>query len=297
VSGPAAARGRLRLASPDGAFTAAVDPVGARVASIVHAATGTEFLLRTPWGDEDWSGAHPLSGSDQEWHRRYAGGWHTLVPHAGDARAVDGVEHPFHGEAAWRRWRAVEASASSCTFEVVLRTAPLTVRRRVEATGTGLAVRQTVANHSGRETAFSWTEHPAFGSALIGPDTTVRIGDDPVAAVFPPGGGSHAGFQTVRAKGRGTAAIANPAKGTGAVLRWDPELLPYLYVWQEHRKTPGFPWWGVADTVALEPASRPYESDGGPLGPLGPLVLAGAAALTAAFELDLTCDTTAEETR
>ncbi|SDE25570.1 hypothetical protein [Glycomyces harbinensis] len=286
MSGEAAPHRRLRLGSPGGEFTAAVDPDGACVSSIVHAATGTEFLLRLPWEDEDWTGVFAFEGSNQEWHRRYAGGWHTLVPHAGDARTVDGVEHPFHGEAAWRRWRVIESSPFSCTLEVVLRTVPLTVRRRVQATATGLAVRQSVANHSGREVAFSWTEHPAFGSALIGPGTTVRIGDDPIEAVFPDEEAPHGGFQTVRAKGRGAVELRNADKGTAAVLHWDPEILPYLYVWQEHRKTTGFPWWGRADTIALEPASRPYESDGGPL---GPLTLAGGATLTADFALELTC--------
>lgn len=285
MSGPAP-KPRLRLVSPGGAFAVAVDPDGACTSSIVHAATGTEFLLRTPWEDEDWTGTYAFSGSNQEWHRRYAGGWHTLVPHAGDARRLDGVEHPFHGEAAWRRWRVIEASASSCTLEVVLRTVPLTVRRRVQATDAGVAVRQSVVNHSGREVAFSWTEHPAFGSALIGPGTTVRIGGDLIEADFPAEGEAHSGFQVVKADGRGAVELRNADKGTSAVLRWDPELLPFLYVWQEHRKTTGFPWWGLADTIALEPASRPYESDGGPL---GPLTLAAGATLTADFALELTC--------
>lgn len=281
---------RLRIET--GEYTVAVDPVGARAASIVHRATGTEFLLRTPWQDEHWDGAYPSTRSNEEWHRRYAGGWHTLVPHAGDARTVDGVEHPFHGEAAWRRWRPVAADEASCTFEVVLRTAPLTVRRTLRATATGLAVRQTVANHAAHEAAFGWTEHPAFGEALIGPATTVSIGDDPVDAHFPAPGETHSGFQEVRSKGRPAVAVRNPDKGTEAVLRFDPDLFPYVHVWQEHRKTTGFPWWGLTDTVAVEPASGPYESDGGPL---GPIVLGGGAALTADFALELRADPPADD--
>ncbi|SDK55768.1 Galactose mutarotase [Glycomyces sambucus] len=276
----------IRLAA--GEYTVDVDPLGARIASVAHAPTGTEFLLTTPWGAEDWSGTYQFTGSNEEWHRRYAGGWHTLVPHAGDARTLDRVAHPFHGEAAWRRWRVTGADGDSCELEAVLRTAPLTVRRRVRATGTGVLVRQTVANHSGREAAFTWVEHPAFGPALIGPGTTVDIGGDRVDAHFPAAGEPHSAFQEVRAKGRGSVVIANADKGTAAVLTWDPEVFPYLFVWQEHRATTGFPWWGLADTIGLEPACRPYESDGGPL---GPLTLAPGASLTAEFEL--TCTTNA----
>lgn len=285
MSGPALSDHRIQLASPDGAFSVTVAATGARVSSIVHTATGTEFLVRTPWADEEWSGTYPSGSSNKEWHRRYAGGWHTLVPHAGDARTLGGVEHPFHGEAAWRRWRLVTRDAASCTLEVVLRTTPFVVRRSVTATAAGVEVRQSVTNQSDRDVAFSWTEHPSFGSALIGPGSKLFIDSDPIETYFPRDGASHGGFRTVLAEGRGSAELRNEDTGAAVVLRWDPELFPYLYVWQEHHQTVGFPWWGQVDTIALEPASRGYESDGGAL---GPIVLAGGASLTASFGLELT---------
>ncbi|MFE5338624.1 hypothetical protein ACFQ80_00260 [Isoptericola sp. NPDC056578] len=277
--------GRLRLRSPGGEHAVEVDPTGARVASLVHTPTGTELLLRLPWEDEDWSGAFPSASSNEEWHRRYAGGWHTLVPHAGDARTVDGVQHPFHGEAAWRRWRVLAHDAGSCTLEVVLRTVPLTVRRTVRATAAGLEVEQRVANHAPRPVAFTWTEHPAFGGALAGPGSTVTLGGDPVEAAFPRDGEPSGGFQSLRAKGRGDVELRNDAAGVAVVLRFDPDLFPHVHVWQEHRATAGFPWWGAVDAVALEPACRPYDPDDDAL---GPLVLAGGAELAARFEIAAT---------
>ncbi len=285
MSGPEAPDRHIQIGSPGGAYSVTVDATGARVSSIVHTGTETEFLLHTPWADEEWSGAYPSGSSNEEWHRRYAGGWHTLVPHAGDARTLGGVEHPFHGEAAWRRWRLVEQDAASCTLEVMLRSAPFTVRRRVRVTGSGVEIEQRVTNFSDRDVAFSWTEHPAFGSALTGPSSKLSIGGDPIEAVFPRDGYPYAGFRTVLAEGRGVVELRNEDTGTAVVLRWDPELFPYLYVWQEHHQTAGFPWWGQLDTIALEPASRTYESEGGAL---GPFVLAGGANLTACFGLDLT---------
>lgn len=281
--GGTAAR-RESLTSPGGAYAVIVDTTGARVASVVHTATATEFLLRTPWEEEEWSGMHPSASSNEEWHRRYAGGWHTLVPHAGDARRIGGVEHPFHGEAAWRRWNVVEQDEASCTLEIVLRSVPFSVRRRVDATDSGVEIRQRVTNHADRDIAFSWTEHPAFSGALIGPTSTLSIGGDPIEAAFPHDGTPHGSFQTVRAKGRGVVELRNDDAGTAAVLRWDPDMFPYLYVWQEHHQTEAFPWWGMVDTIALEPASRPYEPDDGPL---GPLVLAGGTTMTARFGLEL----------
>ncbi|MFE6969966.1 hypothetical protein [Isoptericola sp. NPDC057653] len=277
--------GRLRLRSPGGEHAVEVDPTGARVASLEHTPTGTELLLRLPWEDEDWSGAYPSSSSNEEWHRRYAGGWHTLVPHAGDARTVDGVEHPFHGEAAWRRWRVVDRDACSCTLEVVLRTVPLTLRRTVRATPAGVEAVQQVVNHSPRTVAFTWTEHPTFGGALAGPGSTVSLGGEPVEAAFPLGSEPAGGFRSLRTRGRGDAELRNDAAGIVVVVRWDPDLFPYLHLWQEHRATAGFPWYGTVDAVALEPACRPYDVEGEAL---GPLVLAGGETMTARFEIAAT---------
>lgn len=285
----AADDGHLKLGTPDDAFAVAVDPTGARVASLVHRATGTELLLRPPWEHEDWSAAYPSASSNEEWHRRYPGGWHTLLPHAGDARSVDGVQHPFHGEAAWRRWRVVGREATSCTLDVVLRTVPFAVRRRVRSTGTGVEVVQRIANLSSHDVAFTWTEHPAFAGALAEPGSTLSLGGDPVDVTFPASGETSGAFQTVRTKGRGDAELRNDDEGISVVLRWDPELFTHLHVWQEHRTT-GFPWWGLVNAIALEPACRVYDADDGAL---GPLVLAGGAELTARFELEATLTGTA----
>jgi len=283
VSGHQGPDRQVLLASVDGTFAVAVDRLGARVSSLVHAASGTEFLLATPWAGEDFSGGYSSDRSNEEWHRRYAGGWHTLLPHAGDARTLDGVQHPFHGEAAWRPWRLTERDATSCTFDIVLRTVPFAVRRRLAATSAGLQVTQSITNLSGRDIAFSWTEHPALSGALIGPRSSLSIDGDEIELVFPDADESFSGFCTVPAAGRSSVRLHNDDTGTAIVLRWNPELFPYLYVWQEHRDTAGFPWWGRVDTIALEPASRPYDADAGSL---GPLTLAGDATLSASFALE-----------
>lgn len=274
---------RIPLTSHDGAFTVVIETLGARIASIAHAPTGTEFLLCVPESDE--RPPRVSRDSSAEWHRRYAGGWHTLVPHAGDARTLDGVEHLFHGEAAWQHWRVIAQEDASCTLEIALSTVPLVVRRRVTVTRTGVRISQHITNLSERDVAFSWTEHPAFGSALIGPDTTLTIDDDPIDVRFPGTDDSHSGFLSVPVNGRGVVRLRNNAAGISLTLRWDPDLFPHLHVWQEHHYTTSFPWWGRVDTIALEPASRPYDADPDRL---GPLVLARGATMTADFVLELT---------
>lgn len=258
----------MRLCSRTNTFTVVVDPLGCRIASVTHNPSGLDFLMHTAWEHEDWTGAFPSPNSSVEWHRRYQGGWHTLVPHSGDAREVDGVEHPFHGEAAWRTWRVIDRSPTSCTFEVVLRTVPLRIIRHVRATENGVEVEQEVENLSADPVNFTWTEHPAFGGALIDPSTTVTLGDELIPIEFPDEGGSHSGFTTALVSAVGSVDVRNVNAGRRATLSWDATLFPYLHIWQEHRATSGFPWWKSANTVAFEPASRPYFDEGPSLGPI-----------------------------
>ncbi|HEX4814279.1 MAG TPA: DUF4432 family protein [Nonomuraea sp.] len=41
----------------------------------------------------------------------------------------------------------------------------------------------------------------------------------------------------------------------GMRVEWDASLLPYLWLWQELGSSAGYPWWGRAYTVGLEPFS------------------------------------------
>ncbi len=48
-------------------------------------------------------------------------------------------------------------------------------------------------------------------------------------------------------------AITNVARRVGFAMRWDGALFRYLWLWQELGGATGFPWWGRAYAVALEP--------------------------------------------
>ncbi|MHA7984411.1 hypothetical protein ACX9R5_01280 [Rathayibacter sp. CAU 1779] len=266
------------------ALAVRVDPLGARIGSIVDRRTSTEFLLVTPWADEVWDPVPLSQGSSVEWHRRYPGGWHTLVPHSGDERTVGGMEHPFHGEASWRTWRLVDADPSSCTHEVVLRTVPLRVRRSVRIDGGTVRVTQTVTNLSPEAVSFTWTEHPALGPAVVGPRSRVTVCGEDVGVQFPRDEGGVGGFRSIHVAGAGDAEVTDPDTGAFARLTWDVALLPHLHVWQEHHATDGFPWWRTVNTIALEPASRPYwpEDDR-----LGPVVVDGGGRVTGEFALEV----------
>jgi hypothetical protein len=257
-----------RLSAPGGQLTADIDPRGARVATLVHTKSGLDALLHTDWENEDWDGAFPATDSSAEWHRRYQGGWHVLAPHVGAAQILDGVEHPYHGEAAWRPWRMTGVTANSCTLDVVLRTVPLALRREFVLTDDAVLVTQHFVNLSSSAVSFSWTEHPAFGDALIDEKSEVSVGGQRVDVRFPREGEGLSAFAIFDATGDGQFAIKNPHTRLEAVVEWDTELLPYATAWQEHNASRGFPWWGTTNTIGLEPASRHYHEVPSKLGPL-----------------------------
>lgn len=59
------------------------------------------------------------------------------------------------------------------------------------------------------------------------------------------------------------AAITNPATRFSVALRWDADVFRYLWCWQELGGAFGYPWWGRAYTVALEPWTS-YPTQGLP---------------------------------
>lgn len=273
---------RTRLASP--CLTVDVHPEqGGRIASIRHLPSGAELLLQTPWADDDWTGSAAMPDTGDEWHRRYPGGWHGLLPHAGTARTVDGITQPFHGEAAWRAWRIVEQDAQSAvTLGLTLRTVPVEVRREIAVSGDTVTVRQTLVNLVSRPVELTWTEHPAFGPDILAPDTVVTLGPDtdPVlrSSTAEPG----PAFRTVSVP-TGSARLVTPSRSIAIELAWDPQIFPYAHVWHELGSLQGFPWWGQVRTMAVEPATRVDTFSPGD--PLGPLVVASGASVTAVTTL------------
>ncbi|RLP76921.1 hypothetical protein D9V32_04635 [Mycetocola tolaasinivorans] len=261
-----AALGHLALTGT--ALTASVDPVGARLDSLVFSRGDrepVEVLFRReaePDREED------APGSNGQWHRRYLGGWHTLVPHSGDERVVDGIAQPFHGEAAWRTWEVLSVSPASVRLGLTLDSVPIRLEREFGITGSTLVITQRVNSLGVRPQPISWAEHPAFAPPLVGPGLTVTLGDTPLPLHIPAPPAAHGAFAAYATGGRGIAELDNPEAGLRATLTWDAELFPYAFVWQEHRLSQGSPWHGHTDVLALEPSVRPYDPEDERLGPL-----------------------------
>lgn len=258
---------------------------GANIDSIIDRRTSTELLFRTPWGWLEESEIPP-GDTQHHWLARYAGGWQLLLPNAGTATCRAGVQQGYHGEVAVIAWRTGHSDSSRAEFQCRLTTAPLTVRRRVELSGPTLTITDTVFNESRVPVAACWVSHPAFGAPFVDEGCAIAtnartivtdrdapgwLAGDQVAA-WPScasADGAPADLRAVPAPDSGRAAfaaltdfpdrawyaISSPSTGCGVAVGWQSATHPFAWWWQECHASPGYPWYGRAYVIAIEPAN------------------------------------------
>lgn len=221
--------------------------------------------------------------SVMDWLSSYRGGWQGLIPNAGADSEVLGVPLPFHGDTSTSRWSVLESDDSSIVMEVPSRL-PLLVRRSVElqAGGSSFTVRETITNTADFPVPFVWGHHPAW---LVDGETNVDLPES-VLTVSPtfdtdlndltPGGVmpwpyarskadeqvdvSRVGAEPVERLAsiggfaEGWAALRWENLGLGLAMRWDVATFPFAWMWVEIGGK-GFPWFGTARIIAIEPMS------------------------------------------
>ncbi|TAP45827.1 hypothetical protein [Arthrobacter sp. S39] len=257
-----------------------VEDVGARISSIFHRQSGLELLALA-----DWTGA-PEADTDEDrkeeqWLRRFASGWHVLIPHAGEPLVVDGVAHPFHGEAPRRHW-SIKSDGTDIQATVDLESVPLRLIRTTRIDASTVSVRQEVKNLVDAPVRFGWVEHPVLnGEFLSGQELRFGAASNHRRPVMP---SQASGFSDIDGSD-GRCVVALPLLRQTLELSWDASVLPHAYVWQERQHMAGSPWYGRVDGVGIEPASHP--SGHPPVG-LGPHILAPGRSLISIIRLKLT---------
>jgi len=209
-----------------------------------------------------------FSAERQEWLSNYRGGWQFLVPNAGSECEVEGVKHPFHGE-----WSRTEVSIGECSEKSVQMRATLSgsifVERVVSLESNPVRVKltTTLQNLSDEPTSFIWGEHPAFiaqpGDRIDLPVTSVLDTDGISLGTWPISSCNHpldvVGSESpnesvhfVTNLSNGWAALRR--SDIGVALAWDVRDFPHVWLWRENG-TKGFPFFGRASLIAIEPAS------------------------------------------
>ena len=281
----------LRLSSDDLEVTL-LPQQGCDVHALVDRRTGVDVLWKTPWAMPPYGSGRWNAEDEAEWLERYCGGWQLLCPNGGDAsEAPGGLTWGWHGEASRIPWQLLDSGVDDAgSTYAVLRTrltrAPLQIERRVAVSGPVLSIEETVTNTSPDPIEIMWSHHPAFGAPLIGPSTRIYTSATTITAdasdagadlqpsargdwphPVPPAGREPADFSRIPTAPRATLAylgdfagagwyaMVNPEIELGVGLRWDAELFPHAWYWQELRASGGAPWWGEVYGTAIEPAS------------------------------------------
>lgn len=215
-----------------------------------------------------------------DWLSHYRGGWQVMFPNAGDECTVDGVPHPVHGEVSSAPAEVVEATPTHVALRSPTRL-PVILERSISIAPdrpTAL-VEERIENVSDRPIQYAWGHHPAF-RATPGMHIDLPVGavhfdgladgpePDRATGTWPtverrngavevldrvPGAPMERVFMLPE-RPAGWAALRDVESQDGIGLGWDVGAFPHLWLWQE-LAGPGFPWFGRASIVALEPVS------------------------------------------
>jgi uncharacterized protein DUF4432 len=265
---------------------------GGDILSVRWLPLDVNLLWESPWGLRPRAVEQPAGDSVAAFLESYPGGWQTIFPNGGDAAVEQGVEWGFHGEASLVGWddKVVEDGPECCSLRLStkLSASPFELERTLTLDAGGLVVSETARNTSAVAREAMWSHHPAFGAPLISgvarldcgaaafvadderdvtagdlepgamtpwPNARTRDGRLTDLRVVPPDGPALDRFGYLTGFERGWASIANDEIGLAVRLDWDAGVFPCAWYWLEARATQGYPWFGDAYVLAIEPAS------------------------------------------
>jgi galactose mutarotase-like enzyme len=226
--------------------------LGAKVDSLVHLASGREWLLA------------PADALPQrhEYGSAFTGtvlcGWDEMLPTIDPCRypaePYADVQLPDHGEVWALPWQVTQFSPTSVTCAVEGRVLPYRLRRSVSLDGPTVVMHYTLAVDGDAELALLWSPHPQFA---VRPGTTLHLPPivEQLTAVVQ---AQHAdsvrriavgesGLDCTRIVPAGQdmmlylqpetradwVELRDPG-GSWLRMSWESESLPYLAVWMDH---------------------------------------------------------------
>ncbi len=261
---------------------------GGEIRSVVSAGS-PNLMAWHEWESPLSADNGPSYGSTElDFLSRYHAGWQVLFPNAGAEGVINGVPVAFHGETALARLRVLSQSRAACTLRAVARM-PLELTRTVRLSPdlAALLIEETATNVGARPVPFLWGHHPTF-PAIAG--SRIDLPGSPTVVVEPatpgplalPGGrwphldradGGHEDLSTLPGEqqvrlaylpdaAEGWVALRPPAGDDRPAIgiSWDLETFPHLWLWLQNAD-PGFPWYGRARMLGLEP-QRSWPFDG-----------------------------------
>lgn len=247
-----------------------------------------DVLWASPWGlRQRGAAATPAAVSADTVLEWYPGGWQVMLPNGGDEVGAEGTTWSMHGEV-WTTPFDARELPGGVELTARLVRAPLEVTRRVVLDGARLELTDHLRNVGRWPVEGVWGHHPAFapgfaaGGRLTCGATHVVVDDlrDTPAgdlaigarAAWPHAPGRDGTARDLREIPRvdgppierlayltgfteGWAQIDSATHPLSARLSWDATVFPHAWLWTEFHASPGFPWFGAVDVLAVEPCT------------------------------------------
>lgn len=266
---------------------------GSDIIELVFKPLGIDVMWHSPIGHRNPKSFTPsIHTESSAFLDIYGGGWQEVLPVMGRGSTTHhGATFGLHGETALIAWDllGVEENAEEASATVGVRGIrfPYSVRKKltVRKNEAKLYVSETLTNTSRETLEFFWLQHPAYGEPFLAPGCRIDLPEGttayPLEEINPNGrlGGKATKWpNAITRKGeeidlgivprRNMVAeettflkvkepwysLTNPKLNLGIALRWDLKVHPWLWFWQNYNQK-GYPWFGEAWNVALEPSS------------------------------------------
>jgi galactose mutarotase-like enzyme len=229
----------------------------------------------------------------------YTGGWQEIFPNASAPAEYKGAELGVHGEVALLPWdvRVIEDRQNRIEIEFsveTMRTPFRLVRRMIlNSDSAVLRLEESATNLGETDLEIAWGHHPAFGPPFLEEGCLIELGPCDCAVpdytaqlsrrlglssgskypYSPDLSGQPTRVDIVQRKENrtedvviftgfedGWCALRNPRQKLAVGLTWDRSVFPFLWCWQLYGGRWGYPYYGRAHAVALEPFTCPILS-------------------------------------
>ncbi|MGN9842965.1 DUF4432 family protein [Nonomuraea sp. H19] len=266
---------------------------GGDVVEFLHKPTDTDFVWLSPQGLRN-PHDHLQGAADDvaQFIDHYEGGWQEIFPNGGAPSEYQGARLAQHGEVSGLPWEcevlADEEHEVAVRLRVRTRRLPYRMEKvfRLRSGTAALEIEGRATNDSPVRLPAMWGQHIVYGRPFLRPGAGIRLPQGVTvipheSAINPAGRRVQAGgpweWPNVPADQGGTtdlSVVQEPGSPSDIVyltgftegwyeisgdigmrVEWDAALLPYLWMWQELGGSTGYPWWGRAYTLGLEPFS------------------------------------------
>lgn len=263
---------------------------GADIYEIIHKPTDTDFLWKTTGGIKDRRAIPLVSGEEGTFMDHYEGGWQEALP-GGGPYEKGGARIGLHGEACMVPWdfRILKDEQKEISVELNCRTIryPFRIRKTVTMAENSSTIlfEETVKNTGNEEVEFMWGQHPAVGKPFLNKNCKISVpakkflarGTQFCENNHIPAGTSGIWPFTTDEQGRkidlsmvpeehaqtgnliflselseGWFAVNDTKRKLGYGMRWDKEVFPYVWYWQQSDSSQGYPWYSSGYNIALE---------------------------------------------